>query len=55
MQWELIIALVVAIPIILFPAAFVWYLNVGSLFQAVQKAARKTKAAHRETPEAAKS
>ena len=55
MQWEMVVALVVAIPIILFPAAFVWYLNVGSLFQAVEKAARKTKAAHREISEAAKS
>ena len=55
MQWELIIALVVTIPIILFPAAFVWYLNVGNLFQAVQKAARETKATHRATTEATKS
>jgi len=44
MEWEFIVALVVAIPIILFPAAFVWYLNLGCIFQAVQEA-RKTKAA----------
>jgi len=44
MQWELVIALVVAIPIILFPAAFVWYLNIGGIFQAVQKAVPKAKA-----------
>jgi hypothetical protein len=31
MQTELIIALVVAIPVILFPAAFVWFLNVSGL------------------------
>lgn len=45
MQWELIVALVVAIPVILFPAAFVWYLNIGGLIQAA-KEARQTKAAH---------
>ena len=34
MQWELIVALVIAIPIILFPAAFVWYLNIGGIYAA---------------------
>ena len=38
MQWEIVVALVIAIPVILFPAAFVWYLNIGGLIQAVQKA-----------------
>ena len=38
MQLELIIALMVAIPIILFPAAFVWYLNIGGVCAAVKKA-----------------
>jgi hypothetical protein len=42
MQWELMVALVVAIPIILFPAAFVWYLNLGGVYAAVKEArARK--------------
>ena len=36
MQWEFIVALVIAIPIILFPVVFVWYLNVGGLYQAIQ-------------------
>jgi hypothetical protein len=31
MQWELIVALVVAIPVILFPVAFVWFLNVSGI------------------------
>ena len=41
MQWELVVALVVAIPIILFPAAFVWYLNVGSIYTAIKEARAK--------------
>ncbi|MFH1647907.1 MAG: hypothetical protein ABID71_09560 [Chloroflexota bacterium] len=44
MQTELIVALVVAVPVILFPAAFVWYLNLGGIIQAVRKAAREKKA-----------
>ena len=47
MQIELIVALVVAIPIILFPAAFVWYLNIGGIVAAIREArsARVKKAA----------
>jgi len=29
MEWQIVVALVIAIPIILFPVVFVWYLNVG--------------------------
>ena len=36
MEWQVIVALVVAIPVILFPAAFIWYLSVGGLYQAVR-------------------
>jgi hypothetical protein len=47
METAMIVALVVAIPVILFPAAFVWYLNVGGIIQAVRQArtAREKKAA----------
>jgi len=47
MQWGFIVALVLAIPIILFPVAFVWYLNIGGIYAAV-KEARKRKAAREE-------
>ncbi len=43
MQWEFVIALALAIPLILFPAAFVWYLNIGGLIEAAR--ARQAKAA----------
>jgi hypothetical protein len=46
MQWELIVALVIAIPIILFPVAFVWYLNMGGIYAAI-KEARARRVAHR--------
>ena len=47
MQWQFIIALVIAIPVILFPAALIWYLNVGGVYQAIQ-AARQRRAAQGE-------
>jgi hypothetical protein len=47
MNIEIIIALVVAVPIILFPVAFVWYLNIGGVVRMVReaRAARAKKAA----------
>jgi hypothetical protein len=41
MNAGLIIALVVAVPVILFPAAFVWYVNIGSILQAVRQGRTK--------------
>jgi len=38
-----ILALVVAIPVMLIPAAFVWYLNIGGIYTAIKEAkAEKT-------------
>lgn len=39
MEWQTILALVIAIPVILVPAALVWFFNVGGLVHA-QKARR---------------
>jgi len=50
MEWQFIVALVLAIPIILFPAAFVWYLNIGGIFTAI-KEARTRRAARKEGTE----
>ncbi len=38
MQLEFILALVIAIPVILFPAAFVWYLNAGGIYAFIKRA-----------------
>ena len=43
MEWQVIVALVVAIPVVLFPAAFIWYLSAGGLYQAI-RATRERKA-----------
>ena len=44
MEWTLILVLVIGIPVILFPAAYVWYLNIGGLYAFVRE---RRKAAHR--------
>jgi len=45
MEGQVIIAIAVAIPVILFPAAFVWYLNLGGILQALREARAKKAAA----------
>ena len=41
MQWEFIIALLIAVPIILLPAAFIWYLNIGGIYVAIREALKR--------------
>jgi len=41
MEGQMILALALAIPVILFPAAFVWYLNIGGIYTAIKEAREK--------------
>ena len=52
MQWEFIVALVLAIPVILFPVAFVWYLNLGGIYAIVRERRAKRAAGKKATPAA---
>ena len=54
MEWQIIVALVVAVPIILFPVLFVWYLNIGGLFAAVREAETRRAAQKKRVKVAAK-
>jgi hypothetical protein len=45
MEWQIILALVVVAPLILFPVVFIWYLNFGGLIAALR---RRAKAAAKE-------
>jgi len=38
MEWQIIVALVIAIPIILFPVALIWYINIGGIYLAIKEA-----------------
>ncbi len=38
MEWQIIVALVLAIPILLIPVAFVWYLNTGGIIAVIKEA-----------------
>jgi hypothetical protein len=41
MEWQIIIAILIAIPIILFPIALIWYMNLGGIMTAVKEARMK--------------
>jgi hypothetical protein len=41
MHWQMIVALIIAIPIILFPVAFVWFINIGGIYTAIKEAQKK--------------
>ena len=40
MEWQVILALVITIPIILIPVVFVWYLNIGGVYAAIREGRR---------------
>ncbi len=42
MGWEVIVAIVLLMPLILFPAALVWYLNLGRVIAAFQERRKVT-------------
>lgn len=37
MEWQIIIAICIAIPVILLPIALVWYLNLGGFITAIKE------------------
>ncbi len=43
MEGAVVLAIAIAVPIVLLPAAFIWYLNIGGLMKAYkeQKMARE--------------
>ena len=45
METTLIVALVLAIPVMLLPVVFVWYLNIGGIVHAIREAKAKKVAA----------
>lgn len=47
MEWQIILVLALFAPLILFPAAFIWYVNIGGFYKEL-KARRAEKAARTE-------
>jgi hypothetical protein len=43
MEWPVILGIVLAVPVILLPVAFVWYLNVAGVYKVVREARARQK------------
>lgn len=41
MGWQIALALVVMVPVMLIPIALVWYLNIGGIISVVKRARSK--------------
>ena len=50
MPWQVIVALIIAVPIVFLPLAFVWYLNAGGVITAMRGVHTK-RAKHSKTVE----
>ena len=53
MEWQVVLALVIAVPVLLIPVALVWYINAGGLYLAIKEARAKRAAAKKATEELA--
>ncbi len=52
MEWQIIVALAIVIPVILLPVAFIWYLNIGGVYTAIREARAARKQSRRVLVEA---
>ena len=43
MEWQFVVALAVMIPVLLFPAALVWYVNITGLFEVMKTGLERRK------------
>ena len=41
MDWRIILAMAIALPIILLPATLMWYLNISGIYQVIKDKRRK--------------
>ncbi len=49
MEWQVILALVLAIPVVLIPAALIWYINIGGIYLAIKEAQERRAARAKQT------
>jgi len=51
MEWQIAVALVVMIPVILIPVAFVWFLNFSGLYSVIKRVRERRAAVSKEKAE----
>jgi hypothetical protein len=48
MEWQIAIAVLIAIPVIVFPVALIWYINPGGIFTVFKTARNRPTAQEKE-------
>lgn len=43
MPWQILVMLILMVPIVLLPVAFVWYLNIGGFISLMKNRCKKVK------------
>ncbi|MCJ7522275.1 MAG: hypothetical protein MUP21_08695 [Dehalococcoidia bacterium] len=54
MEWWLVLALVLGIPLVLLPVALVWYLNISGIYQVIRATRARQKKRDKALKEAAR-
>jgi len=49
MEWQVILALILVVPVILIPVALIWYINIGGIYLVI-KEARERRAVREKKP-----
>jgi len=54
MEWQIILALTLTLPVVLFPVAYVWGLTIGGIYGIIKEARAKKAAAEKKAKAIAK-
>ena len=41
MEWQIIVALAIGIPVVLFPLVFVWFLNISGIYTVIRETRKR--------------
>jgi len=52
MEWYIVLAIILCIPIVLLPAAFIWYINVSGIYTVIRETIRRRAIRRRREKEA---
>lgn len=52
MEWQIVLAIILVLPVILLPLALIWYMNISGLYQVMRDAREKRKRRARAVREA---
>ena len=52
MEWYIVLAIILCIPIVLLPVAFIWYINISGIYTVIRETIRRRAIRRRREKEA---